>query len=159
MMEDAGALHRAGVLLMAGTDAMGFPRIAPGASLHHELRLLIESGLSPDEAMRAATVAPAAFLVKDEEFGTVAAGQRADLLLVDGNPLQDIGYLAQPVGVMARGRWFPREQLEQMLATLASDTMIAKRQKFAAGSNGRMVPILGDHLDELSAAIRSKDRQ
>ena len=121
MKKVAGALHRAGVTLMAGTDAMGFPRIAPGASLHHELRLLIESGLSPYEAMRAATVAPAAFLAKDEEFGAVAAGQRADLLLVDGNPLQDIGYLAQPVGVMARGRWFPREQLQQMLATLASD--------------------------------------
>ena len=121
MRKVAGALHRAGVPLMAGTDAMGFPRIAPGASLHHELRLLIESGLSPYEAMRAATVAPAAFLANDEEFGTVAAGKRADLLLVDGNPLQDIGTLAQPVGVMARGRWFPREQLEQMLATLASE--------------------------------------
>ena len=89
--------------------------------MHHELRLLIESGLSPYEAMRAATVAPATFLVKDDEFGTIAAGKRADLLLVDGNPLQDIGYLAQPVGVMARGRWFPREQLQQMLVTLASD--------------------------------------
>ena len=121
MKKVAGALHRAGVPLMAGTDAMGFPRIPPGASLHHELRLLIESGLSPYEAMRAATVAPAAFLVKDDEFGTIAAGKRADLLLVDGNPLQDIGYLAEPVGVMARGRWFPREQLQQMLVTLASD--------------------------------------
>ena len=117
----AGALHRAGVPLMAGTDAMGFPRIAPGASLHHELRLLIESGLRPYEAMRAATVVPATFLAQDREFGTVAAGKRADLLLVDGNPLQDIGYLARPVGVMARGRWFPRERLRQMLATLASD--------------------------------------
>ena len=117
----AGALHRAGVPLMAGTDAMGFPRIAPGASLHHELRLLIESGLRPYEAMRAATVVPATFLAQDREFGTVAAGKRADVLLVDGNPLQDIGYLARPVGVMARGRWFPRERLRQMLATLASD--------------------------------------
>ena len=121
MKRVAGALHRAGVPLLAGTDAMGFPRIAPGASLHHELRLLIESGLSPYEAMRAATVAPATFLAQDDEFGTVAAGKRADLLLVDGNPLQEIGYLAQPVGVMARGRWFPRERLRQMLAPLASD--------------------------------------
>ena len=121
MKKVAGALHRAGVPLMAGTDAMGFPLIAPGASLQHELQLLIESGLTPYEAMRAATVVPATFLKKGEEFGTIASGKRADLLLVDGNPLQDVGYLAQPVGVMARGRWFTREQLRQMLATLASD--------------------------------------
>ena len=121
MKKVTGALHRAGVPLMAGTDAMGFPRIAPGASLHYELQLLIESGLTSYEAMRAATVVPATFLKKGEEFGTIAAGKRADLLLLDGNPLQDVGYLAQPAGVMARGRWFTREQLQQMLATLASD--------------------------------------
>ena len=121
MKKVAGALHRAGVPLMAGTDAMGGARIAPGASLHHELQLLVDSGLTPYEAMRAATVVPATFLKKGEEFGTVAAGRRADLLLIDGNPLQDVGYLEHPVGVMTRGRWFMREQLQQMLATLASD--------------------------------------
>ena len=121
MKKVAGALHGAGVPLMAGTDAMGFPRIAPGASLHHELRLLMESGLTPYEVMRAATIVPATFLKKGEEFGTIASGRRADLLLVDGNPLQDVGALAQPVGVMARGRWFTREQLRQMLAKLTSD--------------------------------------
>lgn len=117
----AGALHRAGVPLMAGTDAMGFPWIAPGASLQYELQLLTESGLTPYEAIRAATVVPATFLKKGEEFGTIANGKRADLLLVDGNPVQDVGHLAQPVGVMARGRWFTREQLRQMLVTLASE--------------------------------------
>ena len=121
MQTVAGALHRAGVPLMAGTDAMGFPRIAPGASLHHELQLLVESGLTPYEAIRAATVVPATFLKKSEEFGRIAAGKRADLLLVDGNPFQDVGHLAEPVGVMARGRWFTREQLRPMLATLASE--------------------------------------
>ena len=121
MKNVAGALHRAGVPLMAGTDAMGGPRIAPGASLQHELQLLIESGLTPYEAMRAATVVPATFLKRRDEFGTIATGKRADLLLLDGNPLQDVGYLAQPAGVMAGGRWFTREQLQQMLATLTSD--------------------------------------
>lgn len=118
MKKVTAALHRAGVPLMAGTDAMGFPRIAPGASLHHELQLLTESGLTPYEAMRAATVAPAAFLGKSDEFGTIAVGKRADLVLVDGNPLQDIGRLKHPVGVMTRGRWFTRGQLQQMLAEL-----------------------------------------
>ncbi|MGQ0735095.1 MAG: amidohydrolase family protein [Acidobacteriota bacterium] len=86
----AGALHRAGVPLMAGTDAMGAPLVAPGSSLHRELELLTESGLSPYEAMRAATVVPATFLAKEKEFGTIATGQRADLLLIDGNPLEDV---------------------------------------------------------------------
>ncbi len=110
-----GALHRAGVSLMAGTDAMGFPLVTPGSSLHRELQLLVESGLTPYEALRAATVAPAGFLGREGEFGTIAVGKRADLLLVEDNPLENIGHLRTPVGVMARGKWFGRRQLEQML--------------------------------------------
>ncbi|MXZ73207.1 MAG: amidohydrolase family protein [Acidobacteria bacterium] len=121
MKKVAGALHRIGVPLVAGTDAMGFPRIAPGASLHHELRLLIESGLSPYEALRAATVVPATFLSRGDEFGNIAVGRRADFLLIGENPLDGIGRLAQPDGVMARGRWLPREELQSMLDALASD--------------------------------------
>jgi len=72
-----GALHRAGVPLMSGTDAMGVPLVAPGSSLHHELELLVASGLTPFEAIRTATVVPARFLRKEAEFGTVTAGSRA----------------------------------------------------------------------------------
>jgi hypothetical protein len=115
----AGALHRAGVPLMAGTDAMGYPLIAPGASLHHELRLLVESGLTPYEALRAATTVPAAFIGRDREFGRIAVGQRADLVLIDRNPIEDISALTEPAGVMTRGRWFPREDLLHRLAALA----------------------------------------
>ena len=115
----AGALHRAGVPLMAGTDAMGAPLVAPGSSLHRELELLTESGLKPYEALRAATVVPATFLAKEKEFGTIATGKWADLLLIDGNPLEDVTRLKQPNGVMTRGRWFTREQLHQMLTALA----------------------------------------
>lgn len=113
-----GALHRAGVPLMAGTDAMGFPFIPPGTSLHRELQLIVESGLTPYEALRAATVVPAGFLGKEGEFGAIAVGQRADLLLVEDNPLEDIGHLRTPAGVMARGRWISRNELEQMLDAL-----------------------------------------
>jgi imidazolonepropionase-like amidohydrolase len=113
------ALHRQGVLLMAGTDTMGVPLILPGTSLHRELQLLVESGLRPYEAIGTATVVPAMFLGRDREFGTVSVGKRADLLLIDGNPLESIGPLKQPVGVMVRGRWFPREALAEMLAVLA----------------------------------------
>jgi len=119
MKKVTGALHRAGVPLMAGTDAMGFPMITPGSSLHHELELLTQSGLTPYEAMRAATVVPASFLGKDKEFGTITTGKRADLLLVDENPLKDVTRLRRPIGVMARGKWFTRDELQQMLAALA----------------------------------------
>ena len=113
------ALQRGGVLLVAGTDAMGLPLVAPGSSLLRELELLTEGGLTPYEAIRAATVAPAAFLHKTNEFGTIDVGRRADLLLVDQNPLQGVGHLKQLIGVMVRGKWLQREQLRRMLETLA----------------------------------------
>jgi imidazolonepropionase-like amidohydrolase len=94
------------------------PFIVPGVSLHRELRILIESGLTPYEALRAATVAPATFLGKKEEFGTIAPGRRADLLLVDSNPLLDIDNLKLMRGVMVRGQWLTEEQLQQMLGAL-----------------------------------------
>jgi hypothetical protein len=112
------ALHRAGVPLMAGTDALGAPLLTPGSSLHRELELLHDAGLTPYEALRTATVVPAAFLGKAEEFGTIAVGRRADLLLVDGNPLEDLRTLRQPVGVMVRGRWLSREHLNAGLEAL-----------------------------------------
>lgn len=116
----AGALHRNGVPIMAGTDAGGVPFIAPGSSLHRELQLLSASGLSPYEVMRSATVVPAAFLGRTKEFGTIAVGQRADLLLVAGNPLEDLAVLKRPIGVMVRGRWLPRQELDQLLERLAT---------------------------------------
>jgi hypothetical protein len=112
------ALHRAGVRVVAGTDAMGTELIVPGFSMHRELQLLRAAGLTPYEAIFAARRAPAAFLKRSNEFGTIAVGQRADFLLIAGNPLDDLGRLARPTGVMARGRWFAREQLQAILDTL-----------------------------------------
>ena len=114
----AGALHRNGVPIMAGTDAMGLPLVGPGSSLHRELQLLLASGLSPYEVLRSATVMPAAFLGKTKEFGTIAVGQRADLLLVFGNPLENLAVLKRPIGVMVRGRWLQRQKLDELLNPL-----------------------------------------
>jgi imidazolonepropionase-like amidohydrolase len=122
MQKLARILHERGVTLIAGTDAMGYPLVAPGTSLHRELDLLVGSGLSPLDALRSATVEPARFLKRSTEFGRIAPGMRADLLLVAGNPLDDITRLREPVGVMARGRWYPRPELERMLTGLASDS-------------------------------------
>ena len=71
--------------------------------------------------MRAATVVPARFLGKEKEFGTITPGKRADLLLIDGNPLDDVTRLRRPIGVMARGRWFTRDDLQRMLTALAHE--------------------------------------
>jgi hypothetical protein len=111
MKRVTAALHRAGVPLVAGTDALGAPLIVPGVSLHQELRLLTESGLTPYEALRTATINPAVFLGKDKEFGTVSVGKRADLVLVERNPLEDLSTLKRPIGVMVRGQWRPRANI------------------------------------------------
>jgi len=110
----AKELHKAGVHIMTGTDAMN-PGVVPGFSEHEELRHLLDIGFTPFEALRAATRYPAEFLTQAGEFGTVAVGKRADLLLLDANPLQDTGSVARPLGVMARGRWMPQAELRRML--------------------------------------------
>jgi imidazolonepropionase-like amidohydrolase len=96
------------------------PLIAPGASLLRELELLNESGLTPYEALRAATVVPAAFLNQTSEFGRIAVGHRADVILAERNPVEDVRHVRAPVGVMVRGEWFPRARLDQLLASLAA---------------------------------------
>lgn len=113
------ALHDAerGLLLL-GSDA---PQVfnVPGFSLHHELASMVASGLSPYEAIRTGTVHPAAFFGAEDEFGRIAPGLSADFVLVDGNPLEDVGALREPAGVMVRGVWLDREALDARLAEIA----------------------------------------
>jgi cytosine/adenosine deaminase-related metal-dependent hydrolase len=111
------ALDEAGVPLMTGTDTP-IPCVIPGFSLHDELQDLVAAGLTPYRALRAATVTPARFLTADA--GTIEVGRAADLLLVDGNPLHDIRTVARPRGVMVRGRWLDRTQLDGRLDSVAS---------------------------------------
>jgi hypothetical protein len=87
--ELTGLLHRAGVSLLAGTDAPE-PYCPPGLSLHQELELLVESGLTPAAALRAATLANAQALKKAEELGSVGAGKLADLVILTADPTVDI---------------------------------------------------------------------
>jgi imidazolonepropionase-like amidohydrolase len=83
--------------------------------LHDELKLLVAAGLTPYEALRTATANPAEFIGRSGEFGTVAAGTRADLLLLDANPLSDVANAARRAGVMVRGRWLTKDELRVML--------------------------------------------
>ena len=113
----AGALHRAGVPLMAGTDSFdGFD--ISGFSLHQELELLVKAGLKPTEALQAAILNPAKFLGKERDFGTVEKGKLANLVLLDADPLEDIRNTRKIRGVVLGGRFFDRVELDQMLAAV-----------------------------------------
>ena len=103
--ERTGALNKAGVGLLAGTDA---PRafVYPGFSLHEELALLVSSGLTPLEALRTATYNPASFLGALDSLGTIGEGKIADLVLLDADPLKDIGNTRRISAVIANGRVF-----------------------------------------------------
>jgi imidazolonepropionase-like amidohydrolase len=98
------ALRDAGARLLAGTDS-GIGYTAAGVSIHDELADLVGAGLTPYEALRAATSAAAEFLGAQDDIGTVAPGRRADLLVVAGNPLADVGVLRHPSLAMLRGAW------------------------------------------------------
>jgi hypothetical protein len=110
-----GMMFRAGVPLLAGTDAMN-PYCMPGFSLHDELALLVESGLTPLAALRAATLGPAEFLGRSDELGGIAPGRRADLVLLSADPLADIRNTKQIQAVWLRGKYFDRAALDQLLA-------------------------------------------
>jgi imidazolonepropionase-like amidohydrolase len=92
-------MHKRGVTIVAGTD-IG----VPGHSLDREIELYVEAGFSPLEALQAATIVPARLLGRDRELGSVTVGKRADLVVVDGNPLADIHALRKVRLVVARGR-------------------------------------------------------
>jgi imidazolonepropionase-like amidohydrolase len=96
------ALHDAGAMLLAGTDA-GIDLTVPGVSLHDELDEFVASGLTPYEALRASTVDAARFFGDTTEFGTIAVGVRADLVLVDDDPRTGLAGLRHPYAVIIRG--------------------------------------------------------
>ncbi len=111
------ALSQAGVPLLAGTDTPG--NLIPGTSLDDDLDELVTAGLSPFQTISAATRTPDEFIHQyvpgAERFGTIAPGKSADLILVKANPLEDVRRLRHPAGVLVRGRWFDRQQLDAMV--------------------------------------------
>jgi hypothetical protein len=113
------ALHRAGVRLLAGTDAP-IATIIPGFALAEEIETLRRSGLSSFEVLRAATSGPAEFFGRGGEFGVIAPGATADLVLLDADPLADLAVLERPRGVMVRGSWLSREWLDAALERMVA---------------------------------------
>lgn len=114
-----GRLHAAGAPLLVGTDAPN-PFVLHGFAIHEELQFFVDAGLTPYEALRAATVAPATFLGELDSAGTIARGKRADLVLLERNPLEDIGATRAVAGVVASGRWHSRAALDEKLAQIAA---------------------------------------
>jgi hypothetical protein len=109
------AMHQASVPLLAGTD-LGGDFIYPGFSLHDELSLFAQAGLTPGEALKTATYNPAKFLGMVDRLGTVEKGKLADLVLLDANPLQDIHNTRKIRAVVLNGRYLDRAALDKLLA-------------------------------------------
>lgn len=115
LTELIGPMRRAGVEFLAGTDVLN-PYCFPGFSLHDELGLLVEAGLSPMEALQAATLNPARYLGQEKDLGTVEKGKIADLVLLDANPLENIGNSRKIDAVVVGGKLLPRTELQKTLA-------------------------------------------
>ena len=114
-----GMMNKAGVPMMAGTD-LANPFIYPGFSLHDELALFVEDGLTPGEALKTATYNPAKFLGILDRLGTVEKGKVADLVLIDANPLEDIHNTQKIRAVVMNGRYLDRPALDKLLADAAA---------------------------------------
>jgi imidazolonepropionase-like amidohydrolase len=112
------ALHEEGAGLVLGSDAPQFWNV-PGFSIHHELRMLVEAGLTPYEALATGTRNAARYFGAND-WGTIAPGNAADLVLLEGNPLEDIAHAARPAGVMVRGQWLPASEIRERLDAIAA---------------------------------------
>jgi imidazolonepropionase-like amidohydrolase len=114
------ALHSGGAHLLLGTDTMKVGTL-PGYSLHEELENFAAAGMTPYEAIRAGTADAAKFLHEENEFGLVSKGLRADLILVDANPLAEVKNVSKLAGVLAGGRWFSAVDLNRQLVALRAN--------------------------------------
>ena len=112
------AIHDAGGKIMAGSDTPEFFFLY-GFTLHRELKALNEAGLSNYAALAAATRNPAEFFGTLEKVGTIERGKRADLVLLEANPLENISNTEKRAGVMLKGKWFTQDELNQQLDEIA----------------------------------------
>jgi imidazolonepropionase-like amidohydrolase len=114
MMKLTGAMFRAGVPMLAGTDT-GNAYVFPGFSLHEELALMVQAGATPLQALRSATRNPAKFMHSTDRYGAIAAGKVADLVLLEADPLADIHNTSKISAVFLAGKSFDRPALDQLL--------------------------------------------
>jgi len=147
-------LHRAGCPLLLGSDFPN-PWVVPGDSIHDELRHLVNAGLSPFEALRTGTVEPARYMRAPYDFGTVQVGRRADLVLLEDNPLEDIRHTRGIAGVMLRGDWNDAERLaDRLRGVVESYAGDGEADPFA---NADPMPDLGADAIESACSISLGD--
>lgn len=113
------ALHEAGAKIALGTDS---PQIfsVPGFSIHREMPIMVACGMTPYEVLRSGTRNVAEYFGTLKESGTIEPGKRADLILLEANPLIDVANVARRAGVMVRGRWIPEAEIQQRLSRIAA---------------------------------------
>jgi hypothetical protein len=108
-------MNKAGIPLMVGTD-LSVPGIIPGYSVHEEMAIWQEAGIPPADVLRSATLVPARFMGLEDRFGTVAESKTASLVLVKGNPLEDVRNAQLIDGVFLRGKYYDRADLDHLLS-------------------------------------------
>ncbi|MBG9376971.1 amidohydrolase family protein [Panacibacter sp. DH6] len=121
------AFNDAGIPIVAGTDA-GVSGVVAGFSLHDELELLVQAGLTPKEALNSATLLSAQWLGIDKQLGSIETGKFADLILLDQDPLTDIRNTRKIAGVFVNGNWLDKTKLNSMLEDLANRNTADKDQ-------------------------------
>jgi len=121
-----GAMRRAGVPFLAGTDAAPGIYVMPGFSLHDELANFVEAGFTPMESLQTATSNPAKFLGMEGALGSIEAGKIADMVLFHANPLDDIHNTRKISAVFVEGRLFDRKALDQILQKVEASAKHAK---------------------------------
>ncbi|HWP44099.1 MAG TPA: amidohydrolase family protein [Blastocatellia bacterium] len=112
------ALHDGGVRILFGTDSPQQFSV-PGFSIHREMSHMLKSGMSLYDIIASGTKNVGEYFKDKDSFGTIAVGKRADMILVNGDPLKDVSAIARRSGVMVRGRWLPEEEIQQRLAKIA----------------------------------------
>jgi imidazolonepropionase-like amidohydrolase len=107
-------LHRVGIPMLMASDS---PQVfnVPGFSIHHEIALMSEAGMSNLEILKTGSLVPAKYMGTESSWGQVKEGFDADFVLVENNPLLDLKTLQKPVGVVIRGQWIGREELQNQL--------------------------------------------
>ena len=113
------ALQDGGARILLGSDAPQQFNV-PGFSIHREMRRMADAGISAYEVVKSGTANVGQYFKAQDAFGTIAVGQRADLILVDANPLENVSNVEKRSGVMVRGRWLPASEIDAALAKIAT---------------------------------------
>ena len=117
-MQILKALHDAEVGILLGSDAPQQFNV-PGFSIHREMARMADAGMTNLDILQSGTAHVGQYFKAQDTFGTITAGARADLILVEGNPLQDLAHAQKRAGVMVRGRWLPEKEIQARLAQIA----------------------------------------